>query len=142
MTKSLVDFYSLFTENSLAKDLFMVKMIGTITLVWFIVPLVFVLVYYFLSPISKIFKSRLAWLVWLIICAAIVIIIEYSTFTGLASDHVYKVKSSPSSGFKFDQGVGVFLSFTFFLGLFSAVAFLLLSILFKRFSKYKFTTPF
>jgi len=138
----LDNFYRLFTENGLVTDMNRVRMLWVFTYIWTIIPLLICFLYYLIPPISKHFRSRIGWIIFLIISAIIVLITAYSTFLGLEAQNILKVKNDPNSGFRFGQGHSTFINFSFILLFLSTLLFFIYSLLIKRVSKYKFTTPF
>lgn len=135
MEESLYNFYNLFTNSALLEDLYQEELLSPLT--WTAIGIAFVVAFaYYIWPFNKVsFSSFGSWLLMLGVSALALFVITLVTLYQKAGQELLRDEADPEQGTLFDQGVSVFLSYSFSMALLTALIFFIISMILKNFSK-------
>ncbi|GAB3567767.1 hypothetical protein GCM10027578_19230 [Spirosoma luteolum] len=135
MEESLYNFYNLFVNSNLLEDLYQELLLSPLTLS--AVGIAFVVAFaFYIWPLNKVsFSSMGHYLLMLGISALTMFVITLVTCYQKAGQEILRDEADPNQGTLFDQGVSVFLSYSFEMALLTALIFFVISLVMKNFSK-------
>ncbi len=135
MEESLYNFYNLFVNSNLLEDLYQEELLSPLT--WTAIGIAFVVAFaFYIWPLNKVSFSGMGhWLLMMGISALSMFVISLVTLYQKAGQEIPRDESDLEQGNLFDEGVSVFLSYSFTMALLAAVIFFIISLILKNFSK-------
>jgi len=135
MEESLYNFYNLFVNSNLLEDLYQEELLSPLT--WTAIGIAFVVAFaFYIWPLNKVSFSGMGhWLLMMGVSALSMFVISLVTLYQKAGQEIPRDESDLEQGNLFDEGVSVFLSYSFTMALLTAVIFFIISLILKNFSK-------
>ncbi|MBD2704496.1 hypothetical protein IC229_27900 [Spirosoma sp. BT702] len=135
MEESLYNFYNLFVNGALLEDLYQEELLSPLT--WTAIGIAFVVAFaFYIWPFNKVsFSGMGSWLLMMGVSALVLFVITLVTCYQKANQEIPRDEADPDQGNLFDQGVSIFLSYSFTMALLTVVIFFIISMLMKNFSK-------
>lgn len=135
MEESLYNFYNLFVNSNLLEDLYQEELLSPLT--WTAIGIAFIVAFaFYIWPLNKVSFSGMGhWMLMLGVSALAMFVITLVTLYQKAGQEIPRDESDLEQGNLFDEGVSVFLSYSFTMALLTAVIFFIISLILKNFSK-------
>ncbi|GAB3997405.1 hypothetical protein GCM10028807_42540 [Spirosoma daeguense] len=135
MEESLYNFYNLFVNGALLEDLYQEELLSPLT--WTAIGIAFVVAFaFYIWPFNKVSFSGLgSWLLMMGVSALTLFVIALVTCYQKANQEIPRDEADLDQGNLFDQGVSIFLSYSFTMALLTVIIFFIISMVMKNFSK-------
>ncbi|GAB3695219.1 hypothetical protein GCM10027592_17040 [Spirosoma flavus] len=135
MEESLYNFYNLFVNGALLEDLYQEELLSPLT--WTAIGIAFVVAFaFYIWPFNRVsFSGMGSWLLMMGVSALVLFVITLVTCYQKAGQEIPRDEADPDQGNLFDQGVSIFLSYSFTMALLTVVIFFIISMVLKNFSK-------